>query len=131
MPDLSQPDLPAELRAFLHRCIDGIEQVEILIVSRGSQDAWSASQMAVRLALSEESVNRHMEALVQKGLFDVKIANDVLYRYDPVSDDLGRGADLLAAYYQTSRMAVIRFIAGQDRRSMKDFSDAFRLRGRK
>ena len=104
--------------------------MEILIVSRGSRDPWSAGQMAVRLALSEESVNRHMEALVQKGLFDVKLANDVLYRYDPVSDDLRRGADLLAAYYQTSRMAVIRFIAGQERRSMKDFSDAFRLRSR-
>jgi predicted ArsR family transcriptional regulator len=130
VPD--QPhELPAELRAFLHHCIGEIEQLEILVASRGSQDAWSAQQMAIRLSLSEEAVNRHVEALVQRGLFDVKLANDLLYRYDPVSEELRRGADLLAEYYRTSRTAVMRFIATRERRSMRDFSDAFRLRNRK
>lgn len=121
-------ELPGELRAFLHSHIDAIEQLEILVVSYKSQRWWSVPQIAAELRMSAQTANRHLETLAQRGLLDVRLFTDLLYRYEPVSDNLRHGVELLVDYYQESRAAVVRFVMTRSRRSIKDFADAFRLR---
>jgi len=121
-------ELPTELRAFLYSCIDGIEQVEILVLLSRSDRAWSTRAVAAELGLSDAAARHHLESLAARGLLQIAIAGDVSYSYAPKTADLRRYGNELIAYYASSRTTILRFIATSPRRSMKSFADAFKLR---
>jgi DNA-binding FadR family transcriptional regulator len=120
--------LPAELRAFLHSCIESIDQVELLLLMRGSERMRTTRDIASELGVSIPVARRNVETLAARGLLDVRVGEEITYRYRPKSDDLARYCDLLAQYYITSRQAVLGFVATESRLSIKRFADAFRLR---
>ena len=123
--------LPGELRAFLHSAIESFEQLEILMALRRTGRAASARQLTDELGLAESAVQHHLERLAGQGLLDARLGDEnVLYKYDPLSLDLRRVVDLLAEYYASERTAVVHFVTAGGRRSVRDFSAAFRLRGR-
>ena len=122
------PALPAELRAFLYSCIDSVEQVEILLLLRRDVRARTAREVSGETGLGETAARRDLETLVARGLLAAEKPGAVLYRYQPKSPDLRRYADQLAQFYAENRTAVAGFIATQSRRSIKTFSDAFKLR---
>jgi predicted ArsR family transcriptional regulator len=129
MQDESSHALPPELRAFLHSCIESIEQVELLILLRGSEAARTAREVATALRVSAATARRDLETLAARGLLEVRVGEETSYRYRPKADDLARYCDLLAQYYVTSRQAVLGFVATESRLSIKRFADAFKLRG--
>src|SRR5687768_3444614 len=95
--------LPSELRAFLHSCMESIEQVELLVVMRGS-DGWrSTREVSEALRVAPAVARRDLDTLVARGLLEVSVAGETKYRYRPKTDDLARFADLLAQHYVTSR----------------------------
>jgi predicted ArsR family transcriptional regulator len=120
--------LPAGLRVFLHSCIDSIAQVELLLLLRGSERFRTAREIAAELGLSAPAARAAVETLAARGLLDVRVGDEIAYRYKPKSDDLARYCDLLAQHYITSRQAVLSFVADETRMSIKRFSDAFKLR---
>jgi len=121
-------NLPAELRAFLHSCIESIGQVELLMLLRGSQRMRTAREVASELNVTPATARRDLETLAARGLLEVRVGQETSYRYGPKSDDLSRYCDLLAQHYVTSRAAVLGFVATDSRLSIKRFSDAFKLR---
>jgi hypothetical protein len=120
--------LPPELRAFLHSCIESIEQVELLLFMRGSERMRSARDVASELNLPGGVTRTYLETLAARGLLEVRVGEETTYRYRPKSEDLGRYCDLLAQHYITSRQAVLGYVAAESRRSIKHFADAFKLR---
>jgi predicted ArsR family transcriptional regulator len=120
--------LPSELRAFLHSCIESIEQVELLLLMRSSERIRTARDAATELNVPVGVARTHLETLAARGLLDVRVGEETAYRYRPKSDDLARYCDLLAQHYITSRQAVLGFVAAASRRSLKHFADAFKLR---
>jgi predicted transcriptional regulator len=130
MSDEHESGLPASLRAFLHTCIESIDQVELLLMLRGS-DRWrTARDIAAEVGVPIAVARRSVETLAARGLLEVRVGavEEIGYRYRPKSDDLARYCDLLAQYYITSRHAVLGYVATESRLSMKRFADAFRLR---
>ena len=125
MPD--EP-LPPALRAFLHSCIESIDQVELLIMLRGSDRFRTAREVAADSGVSQTVARHNLETLSARGLLEVRVAEETTYRYRPKSEELGRYCDLLAQHYITARPAVLGFVAAQSRLSLKRFSDAFKLR---
>ena len=124
------PDgLPSQLRAFLHTCIESIEQVELLIMLRGSDRFRTAREVASASGVSPTAARHNLETLAARGLLDVRVGEETSYRYQPKSEELGRYCDLLAQHYVTSRAAVLGFVATESRQSLRRFSDAFKLRG--
>jgi hypothetical protein len=124
-----QGDLPSELRAFLHSCIDSIEQVEILMIIRGSDRFRTAREVGPELGMPVAAARRDLETLAARGLLEVRVSeNEIGYRYGPKTPDLARYADLLAQHYITARPAVLGFVARESSQSIKRFADAFRLR---
>lgn len=121
-------DIPGELRAFLHSCIESVDQVELLLLMRGTARTRTARDLASELRTSVAAARHDAETLAARGLLAVSVGDEIAYRYAPKSEDLKRYADLLAAYYVTGRRSVIRFVATESRLSMKRFSEAFRLR---
>ena len=63
-------DLPVQLRAFLHSCIETIEQVEIVMILRGSQQTPSAREVSAILRLPPEATRRNLETLTARGILD-------------------------------------------------------------
>ena len=120
--------LPAELRAFLHSCIDSITQVELLIMLRGSDRFRTARDVASDLGAQAAAARRDLEILAARGLLEVRVGEETSYRYRPKSDDPARYCDLLATHYITSRPAVLGFVATESRLAVKRFADAFKLR---
>jgi hypothetical protein len=47
---------PSELRAFLHTCIDGIEHIDILLILRDSDRAWTTREVAAAIRVSEAAL---------------------------------------------------------------------------
>jgi hypothetical protein len=121
--------LSTTLRAFLHTYIDSIGQVESLLLLRGSQRWRTAAEIAAELGIAPAIARRDVETLTARGLLEVRVGEEIAYKYGPKSDDLAKYCDELAQHYITSRQAVLGFVATESRLSMKRFADAFRLRG--
>lgn len=122
--------LPSELRVFLHTCIESIAQVELLLLMRGSERMRTARDIASETGVTVAAARRDVEILAARGLLEVRVGEEIAYRYRPKSDDLARYCDLLAQYYITSRQTVLGFVAAESRLSIKRFADAFKLRDR-
>jgi DNA-binding transcriptional ArsR family regulator len=123
-------ELPGELRSFLHSSIESIEQLEILMALHRTGQASSACRMSDELGLAESVAQHHLERLAGQGLLNATLGGDhVLYRYDPLSSDLRCAVDLLAEYYTSARTSVVQFVTNRARQSLRDFGEAFRLRG--
>jgi DNA-binding transcriptional MocR family regulator len=97
---------------------------------RGSERMRTARDIASELRVSVATARREVETLAARGLLEVRVGDEIAYRYRPKSDDLARYCDLLAQYYITSRQAVLGFVAADSRLSIRRFSDAFKLRDR-
>lgn len=128
MSEGSPSQLPREVRAFLHSCIESIEQLELLMLLRGSQGGRTARDVAAVLRVPVPKARHDLETLAARGLLEVRVAEETSYRYGPKSPDLGRYCDLLAEYYVTARQTVFEFIATESRLSIKRFADAFKFR---
>ena len=128
MPAETPEGLPPQLRAFLHSCIESIDQVELLMMLRGSDRFRTAREVASESGASPTAARRNLETLAARGLLEVRVGEETAYRYKPKSEELGRYCDLLAQHYITSRPAVLGFVATESRLSLKRFSDAFKLR---
>lgn len=121
-------ELPAELRAFLHSCIESINQVELLMLMRGSERWRTAREVAADLRVPVAVARTDVETLAARGLFEVSVGSEIEYRYRPKTDDLARYGDLLAQHYVTSRHLIFAFVSTRSRIAMKRFADAFKLR---
>jgi hypothetical protein len=128
MPAEPSEGLPPQLRAFLHSCIESIDQVELLMLLRGSDRFRTARDVASESGVSAIAARRNLETLSARGLLEVRVGEETSYRYRPKSEELGRYCDLLAQHYITSRPAVLGFVATESRLSIKRFADAFKLR---
>lgn len=129
MIDELEPDrLPSELRAFLHSCIESIEQIELLMFMRGSEQFRTAREVAEALRQPIGMARRDLETLAARGLLDVSVGVETAYRYRPKTVELGRYGDLVAQYYVTSRNAILKFVTTESRLAAKRFADAFKLR---
>jgi hypothetical protein len=121
-------DLPPDVRRFLGRCVETVEQLEIiLLLQRHAQRSWDATEVGEALCLDQRDVAHHLELLGGRDLFDVRLGDRVRYRFNPGDPDAAMAARRLADAYRVSRGAVLGFVTGRRHRSLKDFSDAFKL----
>lgn len=124
--------IPEDVRGFIERCVSGLEDLEILLFLQQHDDrAWTAASVAAELGLAVRTSAEVLERLGSRNLLDVKIAHDVLYRYNPGTPDLRREAQALADIYQLRRVAVLRLVTLKAPSAVQTFADAFRIRKRK
>ena len=124
----SQDQLPSELRAFLHSCIESIEQVELLMILRGSESLRTARQIGDDVRVPTAVTRRNLDTLAARGILEVSVETETYYRYRPKSAELARYCDLLAQHYVTSRHIILKLVSANSRLAVKHFADAFKLR---
>jgi hypothetical protein len=120
--------LPAAVHRLLERDIDGIEQLELLLLVRRDADRyWDADAAADRLGLAVPLVTAALEALARRGFLDIRVSGAIRYRFSPAREEQLEAVDALASSWWTARTAVLEALTAKQQ-AIRDFSDAFRLR---
>ena len=88
--------------------------------------------MAVELRIPESTAEDVLERLASDNFLDVKISNDILYRFNPATEALEALSARVADLYVRERIAMINVVTAATLSPIHDFAEAFRLKkGRK
>jgi len=120
--------LPSALREFVSRCVPSVEHLETLLLLRRTADRWwTAQAVDAELGTPSASGPRRLEELCSLGFLDVRVAEDIHYRYAPTSPDKDGQLQALAEVYHARPLSVLRLMAARPLGAVRDFADAFRI----
>jgi len=126
---VAAPKIPKEIREFVARFLPSVEHLEAFIVlHKNTTRSWSPSDMAAELRIPEDSAADVLERLASDNFLDVKISNDILYRFNPATDALDTVSARAAALYVRERIAMINLVTAATLSPIHDFAEAFRLK---
>lgn len=119
-------DIPDEVRQFVSRHIQSLEQLEVLLLVSALPDRdWTVESVFQVVQTNRALVEKRLEEFVSSG-FMVK-APDGSYRYAPKSETIARQLASTAGFYKLSRHKIVELIySGGD--DIRKFSDAFRFK---
>jgi hypothetical protein len=82
--------------------------------------------------VAERLARATLERFAQQNLLDIRISDDVRYRFQPGTDQLETAASAFAAAYRRDPALVVQYVAesAAETDSLRDFADAFRIRRR-
>jgi hypothetical protein len=121
--------IPKDIREFVARFLPGIEYLETFIVlQRNTTRTWSPAEVALELRIPESSAADVLERLASDNFLDVRISNEILYRFNPATAALEGQAARCAEYYLRERIAMINLVMVATLGPMHDFAEAFRLK---
>jgi hypothetical protein len=117
--------IPPDVREFIIRHIDTVSELEALLILRASPDErWDNGRIAARVYTSERETAQVLERFASDGFLE---RDGETYRYHCKDPDADRTIGGLARSYASHLIAVTNMIHSKPR-SMRSFSDAFRLR---
>lgn len=121
---------PEDVRKFLESHIASVEQLEILRVLGEAPDReWSDEEIRGQVQVSEESVKAHLQSLQERGLLRSRRAEARIYcQYGAQSAKLAEQVRRLLELYRQRPVTMIRMVYERPSMSLREFSDAFRLR---
>ena len=120
--------VPADVRRFLNRTIDSVEQLEVLLLlQRGSERYWDAVLIAENLGLRQGDAASALESLARQNLLDVKLGQTIKYQYAPASAAQRDAIRQLGELFRDHRQQLLNEVAAR-REALRHFSDAFRIR---
>ena len=122
---MDRVEIPAALRAFIERHLTSAVQVEVLLLLHRERQGWNAATVGKELRIYADHSHELLTRLAKIGLLQEDAGT---YHYAPRTAELAARVDALAELYPTFRVAIIALIYAKASRSMRDFSDAFRLR---
>lgn len=126
------PELTENVRRLLVD-LGSIEALEsVLLLARTEGRWWSAGQLASTLHTGP--LEPTLEKLAQLKLLDVRLGNDVLYKFAPTSPALAETVRQLVREYEEHRLMVLELLVVEtlDPRSpIRAFAEALRVRRKK
>jgi hypothetical protein len=122
--------VPPDVRRFLAGTIHSIEQLEVLLLVQRTPDRYfDAGSIADHLGLRHRDVARSLEALAGQNLLDVRLGETIKYRYEPATTSQRDVVGQITELWRDQRQLIVAEVATK-RAGLREFSDAFRLRGR-
>ena len=121
------PSLSETLERFLRERLPSSEQIEIVLLLRGDPErAWSAPEVAQRLATPPESTAMRLFLLASNGLVAFESAGMPRYRYAPQFENEITELEEL----WTSRRELLTPLIGAPANPdpLRSFADAFKLK---
>lgn len=126
---MTYEEIPQEIKDFIVRHINSVEQLEILLLLQGSPTReWSARDVAQELRSDTQSVAVRMADLHARGFLHGQEASAPMYRFNPANAQEAQLVAKLASVYAQRRMAVINLIFSKPIDKIRVFADAFNLR---
>jgi hypothetical protein len=116
-------------RQFLIDAIGSLERLDILLLMQHHAERWWTSlALATELRIPAEQVEAGLHALGRHNLIGVRLAEDVVYRYDPGTPLLRQLVDDIVNAHYADRHCVAAIVSSHAAGSARLFADAFRLR---
>jgi hypothetical protein len=122
---------------FLHDHLDTYEEILVFRLLAGSGDrSWTAKAVALELGIPDEAASAALDALCARNLLDIRIGEEMVFRYAPGSESLRRDADAFLREMERDPLATARAIADHLRErersaALRAFTDAFLWGGKK
>ncbi|MBA3685033.1 MAG: hypothetical protein H0W72_07300 [Planctomycetes bacterium] len=125
---MPSPDLSDQLKQFVSRSINSVEQLEVLLLlKRDAQREWTADALSREISTSRYAAEGRLLDLRARGLATFREDGQLLhFRYLAGADDAV--VTELAAAYVERRTSIITMIFSKPNDSIGSFADAFRLR---
>jgi hypothetical protein len=121
--------LPPDVAAFIGDHLLSLDEIEVLTAMRDLPDRWwDARLIYAELGIPVAAARGLLDHLAGLNLFDIRVTDEVRYRFQPGTAELAQTVSRLVAIYRTNRTAVVEAIAPVARRGVLDFANAFRLR---
>jgi predicted transcriptional regulator len=122
-------ELTTQVKDFISRCVDSVEEMEVLFLLSNAKDKWWTSRAVYEdIKSSQASVVERLDGLVRKGVLIVKREGEPVYKYQPQNADLAASVEALASAYTERRLKVLEFLFSKPMAPLRVFSDAFRIR---
>jgi hypothetical protein len=120
------------VKRFLTDDVGSVERLNLLLfLRRHATRWWAAKTLAAELEMPADIVQSHLEHLSSRNLLDVRIAESVIYRYQPGRDELAQLVEELARAHYLHCDAVVAVLAHRLADNGRLFADAFQLRKEK
>ncbi len=100
----------------------------LVLLVRHDEQWWDVKRLAGHIGLSVSSTRLILDRFVAHNLLDVRISDDIRYRFSPGPAGLRQAAEAFVDAFQKSPALVMQLLRASRRRSIEDFSDAFRIR---
>jgi hypothetical protein len=127
MPDRSE--LPAAVVNFVRERIENVEQLDVLTLIMKSPDRWwDAGEVAEELGLNPATARLALERLASGNLLAITVTMDVHYRFQPGTPELHNAGEEFADAWSDHRTQIVGLVTDRQRRAMRNFADAFRIR---
>jgi hypothetical protein len=115
------------VRRFLLEDIASIERLDILLLMHRHLERWWAAQtLGGELGMSVDVAQVHLETLCARNLLEVRIAESLLYRYQPGTPWLSQLVDDVSRVHDADRSHVVALMANAPR-GVRLFAEAFRF----
>lgn len=114
-----------DLLRFIGSTFRSVWALELLLLLKREQHAWSAGELISSLRASELVVNKALDELVAAGLVSLEAKGA---RYMPVGDGMAARIDKVEKLYAARPDAVRRAIVSSSLSGANAFAEAFRLR---
>jgi hypothetical protein len=119
--------LPAGVDRFLRSTVRSIWELELLLLlQRQRARLWTADELVRDLRASMLIVGDALDALQKAGLVSRNASDQ--YQYWPITPELDRLVDEVAAAYASSPVAVTEAILSAPSSSVRTFADAFKIK---
>ena len=126
---MTQPDIPDNLRGFIHDCIPHVDAAEVLLaLSADPSRAFTLEELldALRPAdISEATVEKYLARFESCGLV---AREDGAYRYTPTSAECEIAVSALAKLYNERPVTLVRMIYAPKDDQLRAFADAFKIK---
>jgi hypothetical protein len=121
--------IPKDIRDFVARFLPSVEHLETFIVlRRNTTKSWSAQDLAAELRIPQSAAGDVLERLASDNFLDVKISNEILYRFNPATEALESSAAACADFYLRERITMINLVMAATLGPLHDFAEAFRIK---
>jgi hypothetical protein len=122
-------ELPPEVRDLVARRLQGMEEVEVLLLLASESAALSVSEIRERLRLPASSLPMaSVDRLVANDLLaEETVRGERRFRYAPATSELRRAVQLLGVAYNQRPVTLIRLVYHRPSPA-QSFADAFRVR---
>jgi hypothetical protein len=125
---MSDRESTDELRTFIHKHIDSVVELEVLLLLYQTAPAeWSAESVSASLRITESSAATVLETLTTRELLARVTMAQRSYRYEPCSPQLRSAVESLATAYNDRRVTIISLIFSKPLDKIRIFADAFRI----
>jgi Protein of unknown function (DUF2034) len=126
---VSSKTIPRDIREFVARFLPSVEHLETFMVLRSNTTrTWSAAEIATELSIAESAAVDVLEQLASDNFLDVRISNDILYRFNPATAALKALSTSCADLYVRQRIRMINLVTASSVSPTHDFTEAFRLK---